>query len=252
MNGIRKYKKIYREEIENNFNELYKSLKRKYISNEERLERLKDYADNKLDHFGELEGAVTNKWVGKDSYILSKKVEYKIWKKINEDNHKIFGIGWGNFITKKELEDLKTLINDGDGNYKNLIKWDEKLMDLATKESLCVDIDNNFKYYIVSVKENSLKKKEVFVEDYYESKLGLKSFPFDLEDKEVEEFKPDKGDVIRFFRDRDKILKALNESYNSITRWLNVKYNYTLDREIIMMVWIDWCARCIMKLIMVN
>ena len=231
MNGIRKYKKIYREEIENNFNELYKSLKRKYISNEERLERLKDYADNKLDHFGELEGAVTNKWVGKDSYILSKKVEYKIWKKINEDNHKIFGIGWGNFITKKELEDLKALINGGDGNYKNLIKWDEKLLDLATKESLFVDIDNNFKYYIVSVKENSLKKKEVFVEDYYESKLGLKSFPFDLEDKEVEEFKPDKGDVIRFFRDRDKILKALNESYNSITRWLNVKYNYTLDRE---------------------
>ena len=231
MNGIRKYKKIYREEIENNFNELYKNLKRKYISNEERLERLKDYADNKLDHFGELEGAVTNKWVGKDGYILSKKVEYKIWKKINEDNHKIFGIGWGNFITKKELEDLKILINGGKGNYKNLIKWDEKLMDLATKESLFVDIDNNFKYYIVSVKENSFKKKEVIVEDYYGSKLGLKSFPFDLEDKKIDEFKPDKGNVIRFFRDRDKILKDLNESYNSITRWLNVKYNYTLDRE---------------------
>ena len=72
-------------------------------------------------------------------------IKNRIWKKINEDNHKIFGIGWGNFITKKELEDLKTLINDGDGNYKNLIKWDEKLMDLATKESLFVDIDNNFK-----------------------------------------------------------------------------------------------------------
>ena len=52
MNGIRKYKKIYKEEIENDFNDLYKKLKREYISNEERLERLNEYTDNKLDHFG--------------------------------------------------------------------------------------------------------------------------------------------------------------------------------------------------------
>ena len=231
MNGIRKYKKIYREEIENDFNELYKNLKTKYISNEERLERLKDYADNKLDYFGGLDGAVTNNWIGKKGYILSKKVEYKIWKKINEDNHKIFGIGWGNFITKKELEDLKIFIYGRAGNYKNWIKWDEKLIDLATKESLFIDIDSEFKYYKVSVKENSFKKKELIVEDYYETKLGLKSFPFDFEDKKIEEFKPNKDDVVRFFRDRDKILKDLNESYISIARWLNVKYNYTLDRE---------------------
>tara|TARA_B100000900_G_C20539248_1_gene699714 strand:- start:74 stop:1069 length:996 start_codon:yes stop_codon:yes gene_type:complete len=231
MNGIRKYKKIYREEIENDFNELYKNLKTKYISNEERLERLKDYADNKLDYFGGLDGAVTNNWIGKKGYILSKKVEYKIWKKINEDNHKIFGIGWGNFITKKELEDLKIFIYGRAGNYKNWIKWDEKLIDLATKESLFIDIENNFKYYKVSVKENSFKKKELIVEDYYETKLGLKSFPFDFEDKKIEEFKPDKDAIVRFFRDRDKILKDLNESYISIARWLNVKYNYTLDRE---------------------
>ena len=52
MNGIRKYEKKYKEEIENGFNDLYKKLKREYISNEERLKRLNEYADNKLDHFG--------------------------------------------------------------------------------------------------------------------------------------------------------------------------------------------------------
>ena len=36
-------KKIYKEEIENGFNDLYKKLKREYISNEERLERLNEY-----------------------------------------------------------------------------------------------------------------------------------------------------------------------------------------------------------------
>jgi len=231
MNGIRKYKKIYREEIENDFNELYKNLKREYISNEERLDRLKDYADNKLYHLGELEGAVANKWVGKEGYILSKRVEYKIWKKINEDNHKIFGIGWGNFITKKELGDLKIFINGREDNYKNWIKWDEKLIDLASKESLFVDIDDNFKYYKVSVKKNSFKDKEVIVEDYYEVKLGMELFSFDSEYKKIEKFTPHKDDIVRFFRDRDEILKDLNESYNSISRWLNVKYNYTLDRE---------------------
>ena len=65
MNGIRKYKKIYKEEIENDFNDLYKKLKREYISNEERLERLNEYTDNKLDHFGKVGGRLRNKWDGK-------------------------------------------------------------------------------------------------------------------------------------------------------------------------------------------
>ena len=82
MNGISKYKKIYKEEIENDFTDLYKQLKREYISNEERLERLNEYIDNKLDHFGKVGGGLRNKCVGKEGYILSKKVEYKIWKKI--------------------------------------------------------------------------------------------------------------------------------------------------------------------------
>ena len=232
MNGIRKYKKIYEEEIENDFNDLYKKLKREYISNEERLERLErlnGYTNNKLDHFDKVGERLRNKWIGKEGYILSKKVEYKIWKKINEDNHKIFGIGWGNFITKKELEDLKTFINGRGDQYKNWSKWDEKLIDLVKKESLFIDIDNNFKYYKVYIKKNSFEKKEVIIEDYYGVKLGLELFSFDSDNKKTMRFKPKKDDILSFFRERDEILKNLNNSYVRISRWLNEKYKHILE-----------------------
>ena len=232
MNGIRKYKKIYEEEIENDFNDLYKKLKREYISNEERLERLErlnGYPNNKLDHFDKVGERLRNKWIGKEGYILSKKVEYKIWKKINEDNHKIFGIGWGNFITKKELEDLKTFINGRGDHYYNWLKWDEKLIDLVKKESLFIDIDNNFKYYKVYIKKNSFEKKEVIIEDYYGVKLGLELFSFDSDNKKTMRFKPKKDDILSFFRERDEILKNLNNSYVRISRWLNEKYKHILE-----------------------
>jgi hypothetical protein len=84
-----------------------------------------------------LKGAITNKWVGKEGYILSKKIEYKIWKKINEDNHKIFGIGWGDFITKKELEDLKILIHGREDSYKNWLKWDHSVRLEVGNQVIC-------------------------------------------------------------------------------------------------------------------
>ncbi|MAJ52305.1 MAG: hypothetical protein CMB82_11945 [Flammeovirgaceae bacterium] len=226
MDGIRKYKRIFKEEIENSFNDLYKNLKREYISNDKRLERLKEYTDNKLNHFGKVDGRVLNKWVGKEGYILSKKIEYKIWKKINEDNHKIFGIGWGDFITKKELEDLKILIHGREDSYKNWLKWDEKFKNLVKKESLFIDVDDNFKYYKVSV-----KKRQVIVEDYYGDELGLEWSTIRDYGKKMKRFKPEKHDVLRFFRDRNEILRDLNESYIRISRWLNIKYKHILERD---------------------
>ena len=111
MEGIRKYKEIYKQGIELGFVDLYNKLKKEEISNEERLKRLEILIDNNLWKLGKSGGVVHNEWKNKEGYILSKEIECIIWDWINKDNYKIFGVGWNNFIDNIELKELIEFIN---------------------------------------------------------------------------------------------------------------------------------------------
>ncbi len=170
MEGIRKYKEIYKNGIELGFTDLYNELKKEDISKKERLKRLKILVDNNLWKLGKVGGVERNEWINKEGYILSKKIEYIIWEKINEDNHKIFGdIGVKNIIDKEELKIIETLVLDKKGKYKEY-RWDEKYKDLVSNECLFIDTHNECKFYRVYVKVNKIGgkiiSKEVIVEDY--------------------------------------------------------------------------------------
>lgn len=161
MEGIRKYKEIYKNGIELEFDDLYKKLKKEEISNEERLKIL---VDNKLWKVGKVAGVVRNEWKNKEGYILSKKIEYIIWDIVNKDNYKLFGVGWNNFIDNSELNELIEFINKKTTNKK----WDAKLGKLEKQGGLLIDVEDNFKYKKVSVRKNRDKVKEVIFEDYYD------------------------------------------------------------------------------------
>ena len=142
MEGIRKYKEIYKQGIELEFDDLYKKLKKEEISNEERLKRLKRLVDNSLYYIGKVGGIVRNEWINKEGYILSKQIEYIIWNKINEDNHEIFGVGWDNFIDNNELKELEVLINRNTTSKR----LDAKLRWIEKESGLLIDVEDNFKY----------------------------------------------------------------------------------------------------------
>ena len=209
MEGIRKYKEIYKQGIELGFVDLYNKLKKEEISNEERLKRLEILIDNNLWKLGKSGGVVHNEWKNKEGYILSKKIECIIWDWINKDNYKIFGVGWNNFIDNIELKELIEFINKKTTSKK----WDAKLGNLEKEGGLLIDVEDNFKYYDVSVKKNRDKVKKVIIEDGYGK------------------YKVNKDKVLKFLRDRRELLKKMNESYGRISRWLNFKFKYELEKD---------------------
>ena len=209
MEGIRKYKEIYKQGIELGFVDLYNKLKKEEISNEERLKRLEILIDNNLWKLGKSGGVVHNEWKNKEGYILSKKIECIIWDWINKDNYKIFGVGWNNFIDNIELKELIEFINKKTTSKK----WDAKLGKLEKEGGLLIDVEDNFKYYDVSVKKNRDKVKKVIIEDGYGK------------------YKVNKDKVLKFLRDRRELLKKMNESYGRISRWLNFKFKYELAKD---------------------
>ena len=227
MEGIRKYAEIYKNGIHLGFANLYNDLKKEDISNNDRLKKIKGLVDNNLYHIGKVGGVVRKKWINKQGYILSKQIEYIIWNKINEDNHKIFGIGWDNFIDTSELKELIVLINKRTKNKK----WDAKLRRIEKDGGLLVDVEDNFKYKKVSVRKNRVKVKEVIVEDYFGSDFEKKMFNVDVDGKKIKRLKVNKDKVLIFYRDRRKLLSNMNESYLKISRWLNKKYEYKLELD---------------------
>ena len=199
MEGIRKYKEIYKIRIEECFDRYYNGYKKEEISNEERLKRLKSLINKKIWWVGKSGGVVRNEWVNKGGYIISKVAEYSVWSKINEDNYKLFGIGLKNFIDESELDKLKVYIK----SKKSIHHYDIKYDVLEEEGCVWIDINDDFKYKNVSVKKNKDKVKEVIIEDYYDS--DNKFFNVDKDGKKIKRFKVNKGKVLRFYRDRKQL-----------------------------------------------
>jgi hypothetical protein len=220
MEGIRKYKEIYKNGIELGFTDLYNELKKEDISKKERLKRLKILVGNNLWKLGKSGGVVYNEWKNKEGYILSKQIEYIIWDMVNKDNYKIFDVGWNNFIDNSELIELIELIN----RKTTTKKWDVKLEVLEKNGGLLIDVEDNFKYKRVSVRKNKDKVKEVIVEDYYGSDLVKELFNIDEDGRKIKKFKVNEDKVLRFFRDRRKLLSEMNLSYFKISREINEGY----------------------------
>jgi len=223
MEGIRKYKEIYKIRIEECFDRYYNGYKKEEISNEERLKRLKSLINKKIWWVGKSGGVVRNEWVNKGGYIISKVAEYSVWSKINEDNYKLFGIGLKNFIDESELDKLKVYIK----SKKSIHHYDIKYDVLEEEGCVWIDINDDFKYKNVSVKKNKDKVKEVIIEDYYDS--DNKFFNVDKDGKKIKRFKVNKGKVLRFYRDRKQLFIDLDENYVRISRWLNKRYQHILE-----------------------
>ena len=224
MEGIRKYKEIYKNGIEISFDRYYNGYKKEEISNEERLKRLKSLINKKIWWVGKSGGVVRNEWVNKGGYIISKVAECRVWKEINKDNRKLFGIGLENFIDESELDELKVYIK----SKKSIHDFDVKYDVLVKEGCVWIDINDDFKYKNVSVKKNKDKVKEVIIEDY-RSDLHKKFFNVDKDGNKIKRFKVNKDKVLRFYRDRKQLFIDLDESYVRISRWLNKRYQHILE-----------------------
>jgi len=226
MEGIRKYKKIYKNSISIGFDRYYNGYKKEEISNEKRCKRLEGLRNKNIYWVGARGSIdVRNSYINKGGYIISKVAECRVWKEINKDNHKLFGIGLENFIDESELDKLKVYIK----SKKSIHHFDLKYDVLVKEGCVLIDVNDDFKYKNVSVKKNKDKVKEVIIEDYYGSDLHKKFFNLDEEGKKIKEFKVNKDKVLGFYRDRKQLFKDLDKSYVNISRWLNKRYQHILE-----------------------
>ena len=91
MEGIRKYKKIYKNSISIGFDRYYNGYKKEEISNEKRCKRLEGLRNKNIYWVGARGSIdVRNSYINKGGYIISKVAECRVWKEINKDNHKLF------------------------------------------------------------------------------------------------------------------------------------------------------------------